>query len=212
LLGANADVNAKSTFGGTALIFASSAGHLGVVTALLSANADVNANGFTSLQDLLTKQAQAAVAARAGRRAIDRAMAGIVGPIVGDTPLMWASRFGHLDVVNALLVAKADVNAINDRDGTALMLAATYGQVEVVKTLLAANANVNATNAEGATALMKAASFGRPDVQLAVAKILLDAHADVHAKTRAGISALSLAVKNADDDMAALLRLYGARN
>jgi ankyrin repeat protein len=41
---------------------------------------------------------------------------------------------------------------------------------------------------------------------------LLDAHADVHAKTRAGISALSLAVKNADDDMAALLRLYGARN
>jgi ankyrin repeat protein len=45
-----------------------------------------------------------------------------------------------------------------------------------------------------------------------VAKILLGAHAEVNAKTRGGNTALSLAVKNTDNDMTALLRQYGARN
>lgn len=53
----------------------------------------------------------------------------------GNTALIEAARFGHDDVVTALLIAKADVNA-KTRDGkTALMLAAEGGHDETVRIL-----------------------------------------------------------------------------
>ena len=58
----------------------------------------------------------------------------------GNTALIEAARFGHDEVVTALLIAKADVNRKN-RDGkTALMLAAEGGHDEVVRLLTQANA------------------------------------------------------------------------
>ena len=52
-----------------------------------------------------------------------------------NTPLMQAARFGHDEVVTALLVARANVNARN-RDGkTALSLAAEGGHDETVRVL-----------------------------------------------------------------------------
>jgi hypothetical protein len=57
----------------------------------------------------------------------------------GNTPLIEAARFGHDEVVTALLIAKADVNAKN-RDGkTALTLAAEGGHDEVVRLLTQAS-------------------------------------------------------------------------
>jgi ankyrin repeat protein len=57
-----------------------------------------------------------------------------------------AAKGGHLEVVERLLVANADVNAIAiGYDGRiALQAAAEGGHLEVVKRLLAANADVNA--------------------------------------------------------------------
>ena len=57
----------------------------------------------------------------------------------GNTALIEAARFGHDDVVAALLIAKADVNAKN-RDGkTALMLASEGGHDEAVRLLTQAS-------------------------------------------------------------------------
>jgi ankyrin repeat protein len=53
----------------------------------------------------------------------------------GNTPLMAAARFGHDDVVTALVISKANVNAKNDQGKTALMLAAEGGHDETVRVL-----------------------------------------------------------------------------
>ena len=58
----------------------------------------------------------------------------------GNTPLIEAARFGHDEVVTALLVAKADVNAKNDQGKTALMLAAEGGHDQTARTLTQAGA------------------------------------------------------------------------
>ena len=53
----------------------------------------------------------------------------------GNTPLIEAARFGHDEVVTALLIAKADVKTKNDEGKTALMLAAEGGHDETVRVL-----------------------------------------------------------------------------
>ena len=58
----------------------------------------------------------------------------------GNTPLIEAARFGHDDVVTALLIAKADVKAKNDQGKTALMLAAEGGHDDTVRMLTQAGA------------------------------------------------------------------------
>jgi ankyrin repeat protein len=56
----------------------------------------------------------------------------------GNTPLIEAARFGHDEVVTALLIAKADVKTKNDDGKTALMLAAEGGHDETVRMLIQA--------------------------------------------------------------------------
>ena len=59
---------------------------------------------------------------------------------LGNTPLILASRFGHDDVVTALLIAKADVRVKNKEGKTALMLAAEAGHDQTVAALTQAGA------------------------------------------------------------------------
>ena len=56
-------------------------------------------------------------------------------------------------MVNALLAARADVNAKNNNGDTALMYAVSGDHAEVVQALLAARADVNAKSRKGWTAL-----------------------------------------------------------
>lgn len=58
----------------------------------------------------------------------------------GNTPLIEAARFGHDEVVRALLIAKADANAKNNEGKTALMLASEGGHDETVRALTQAGA------------------------------------------------------------------------
>ena len=58
----------------------------------------------------------------------------------GNTSLIEAARFGHDEVVVALLAAKADAHAKNDENKTALMLAAEGGHDETVRVLTLAGA------------------------------------------------------------------------
>jgi|SRR5215213_8289339 len=58
----------------------------------------------------------------------------------GNTPLIEAARFGHDDVVTALLIARADVKVKNREGKTALMLAAENGHDDTVRVLTQAGA------------------------------------------------------------------------
>ncbi|KAL5312949.1 hypothetical protein ACEPPN_019375 [Leptodophora sp. 'Broadleaf-Isolate-01'] len=100
--------------------------------------------------------------------------------------LLHAAKGGHLEVVQRLLDAKADVNAASAaadwRGRTALQAAAEGGHLEVIQRLLDAKANVNAAAGAyegGRTALQAAAEGG----YLEIVQRLLDAKADVNAAT-----------------------------
>lgn len=91
--------------------------------------------------------------------------------------LICAASKSHLDLVNLLLAAGADLNAANKRGGTALM--AANDDVRVAQALLAAGADPNAANEYGYTALMA----GRTP---AVLRALLKAGADPNAVDKGG--------------------------
>jgi ankyrin repeat protein len=82
----------------------------------------------------------------------------------GESALSVASLTGHLDVVRALLGAKANANAVDDAGATALMLAASGGHLDVVKALVAAGADIKPSGPGGLTALGVAARMGHQDV------------------------------------------------
>ena len=72
-------------------------------------------------------------------------------PLLGVTPLSWASLHGHTDAVDLLLNRDADVNVRNPDGATALHLAAFLGRAKTVDLLLNRDADVNARNHSGDT-------------------------------------------------------------
>ncbi|KXG52155.1 uncharacterized protein PGRI_084390 [Penicillium griseofulvum] len=108
-----------------------------------------------------------------------------------------AAKGNHMEMVQALLAAKADVNAAPFElcGRTAIQAAAEGGHLKVVQTLLAAKAEVNVrpTYNAGRTALQAAAEGGH----LEVVQTLLAAKADVNARPadKTGRTALQAAAE-----------------
>jgi ankyrin repeat protein/serine/threonine protein kinase len=130
-------------------------------------------------------------------------------PGFGGTPLYWASRNGHSEVVGQLLAAGADVNqARTDTGTTPLYSASSNGHSEVVGQLLAAGADVNqATTDDGSTPLYMALSNGHSEV----VGQLLAAGADVNqARTDNGSTPLYWASSNGHSEVVGQLLAAGA--
>jgi len=156
---------------------AAKAGNLEKVKALLNANPDlVNSKDTASYTEFSYK---------------------------GQTPLHWAAYENHTNVVELLLVSKADVNARDSFNKTPLFYAAS--DPDVVKLLLANKADVNAKDNSGRTPLHEAAIHGHKDV----AELLLAYKADVNATNNAGKTPLFFAVQYNRKDVADLLRQHG---
>jgi len=69
----------------------------------------------------------------------------------GSTPLITAVTFDKIDIVKALINAKADLNIKNNDGSTALHSAAFFCHVEIVQLLIDAKANKTTKNNFGVT-------------------------------------------------------------
>lgn len=155
---------------------------------------------------------------------------------VGSTLLMISVRNGHLPLMEALLVNRANINRRNQFGDSALMLGALKARLETVQRLIELGAVVNpdgwtplhyaifggskevaallvskgakldARAPNGQTALMLAVKLGRLDF----VRLLVEADADMDLADYEGVSALRLAQKLGHDEIASYLRSEGA--
>ena len=110
------------------------------------------------------------------------------------TPILWAARGGHTEIVKMLLEHGANPNVVEHGNGnvTPLIWAASLDNIECVQMLLDHGADVNASTTQGNTALMKAAQNGTAGM----VKLLLDHGADPSRSSYPGGTALEIAKAN----------------
>jgi ankyrin repeat protein len=128
----------------------------------------------------------------------------------GETALHAAACRGNCDAVRLLLMAKADINAVNESRDSPLLIAASNmavgpvarsGHESVIQLLIEEGADVTAKADDGWTALHLAAQNGHD----AAIELLLERGADVAAKDNDGWTALHLAAQNGHETVVQLL-------
>lgn len=159
-----------------------------------------------------------------------------VGPN-GEPALVLAARANSAATVDALLAAKANVNAKSTFGDTAIMAAALNGHLDLVKKLrtrgadidgagwtpliyaatggheavvaylLAEGAKIDALSPNGTSALMMAVREGKGPT----ATLLIARGADVNVRNQNGATALAWAVRGNEQELAAQLRRAGAK-
>ena len=106
-----------------------------------------------------------------------------------ESPLMYATGEGRIDIVKELIAAGADVNYVVN-ENTALIYAVIYQHLDIVKELLNVGANVDFNNVT--SALNEAATDGYLDI----VKELIAARADVNTNDFMDRSALINSMSN----------------
>ncbi|MGA2435002.1 MAG: ankyrin repeat domain-containing protein [Bryobacteraceae bacterium] len=197
LIDNGADVNARDTWGKTALMYAASKDHVDVVRVLLQKGADVNAKTTNSTPEWLNGWTALMYAANHGncnavRILLNEGANAKVTADDGQTVLVQATGCRD-DIIRALQRTGADLDAKSSTGVTGLMSAALSGDASVVRTFLDKGADVNAKTGDGGTALMVSAVMGHADVM----RMLIDRGADVNARDNDGQTALLLAIENA---------------
>jgi uncharacterized protein len=119
----------------------------------------------------------------------------------GNTPLLYATEKGKLDIVQLLLARHADINAINNRNASALHIATYTGQLAITNILLDAGARVNGQDNQGYTPLMLATMAGRDDL----VKLLLAYNASTRLRDNGGRTAQQIATDSGNSKIADLL-------
>ncbi|PCJ42511.1 MAG: hypothetical protein COA71_03085 [SAR86 cluster bacterium] len=218
LIESGADVNAENRYGMTAMFLAARAGMVDIGIILLSAG--VNSNATTDEGETLLMAAAKAGSAPLVRALLsddlDRMIVAVDPNLTeswrGQTALMWAAAEGHVEVIQALVDAGADINKLSayqkfiepdedKRQGgfvypripkgrlSALHFASRDGQLAAVQALIYNGADLDVVDEEGSTPAMLAAMNGHYESATA----LLNAGADVNIQDKLGRTVLFIA-------------------
>ena len=146
LISRGAPVDARNNAGFSAAMLCARENQTGIAEALLHAGADVLVKNHASGETALNMAAQ-----RGFLKMVELMLRNAITADDrndpdknGASPLWWAARGRHTDVVRLLCSKKADVNQANAQGQTPLMMAAASGNEESVKELLAAGARKDA--------------------------------------------------------------------
>jgi len=123
----------------------------------------------------------------------------------GNTPLHSVAFYGDLEMIQALLGCKVDINARDDNGRTPLLEAVDFGGHEVVRLLFEHGADPNIPGYDGEAPLHQASRTGKSEI----VRLLLDHGVDVDAVDGSGQTAFQLALANGHDETATLLSARG---
>jgi ankyrin repeat protein len=162
LLKNGADATNARVDGITALMTASVGGHSEAVKILLENGADASAtdnDGLTALMNAAENgnvETLKAIAEHVNNPSFINHMSN-----TGFTALIIASAHGHVDAVEYLIGAGANVDAVSDNKVTALMYAAAAGHLDAMKVLIGkGGADLEFKHTNGGTALLEASTAG----------------------------------------------------
>ncbi|WP_018872263.1 ankyrin repeat domain-containing protein [Thioalkalivibrio sp. ALJ16] len=198
------DVNRQTEDGWTALHIVALQGDADAMALLLGAGASLDQrknDGATALY-LAARNPDQDPGARKVRQLLDAgANPNIARSDDAWTPLFAAARYGHVEAVERLLDAGAEVDWRNSQGWTALYAATRKPELDPgarkVRLLLDAGANPNIAGGDNAwTSLHAAARYGHA----AAVEWMLDAGADVDRLTEDGWSVLHLVARNPEQD------------
>ncbi|KAI9040728.1 uncharacterized protein KD926_007809 [Aspergillus affinis] len=159
----NADIDAKTNIGETALHLASRHGHYQLAELLIKRGAKIEArdeDGWVPLYG-------AAIEGKADivKLLLERGADPNAQRPDGWTPLLAALRHNFQGVIDLLIdCSDINVNPVNDEGCTPLMMASEYSSVDVVRSLLEKNADLNKRDMDGWTPLLTALRYSSEEV------------------------------------------------
>ena len=120
----------------------------------------------------------------------------------GITALQLSCSLGHLDVINTLIAAGADIDLGNQYEKTPLYMASLQGHVDVVSVLLEHGADINkASPNDGRSPFFAAADQGNVEV----VRILAERGADINKADNIGRTPLHVAIQHRHVDIVRIL-------
>lgn len=236
LLKHNADPNIKSKLGVSALMFASARGSdIEIIQALIDAKSDVNLSIIGKETVLMTAVSQGEQISEAYLPIIELRKAGsdeqnesqleqILSAVAernrenGESKVLMTAnqalkvapgyqKNNQKQLIEALLSAGADINALNISNESALYQAVNHDlPVDVINILLKAGADINKADKEGITPLMLASASNNTDLLKAVYSDALDTNQE----NKEGVTALQIAASYSSPEIVSELIKMGA--
>ncbi|KAM0264307.1 hypothetical protein ACHAQJ_000797 [Trichoderma viride] len=199
-----ADINAKDSFGRTALFIAARKCRYAIARLLIEKGADINAKddeGRTALWAAAIYKHEAIIELFIEKGADINAKDN-----QAQTVLWVTSTFKHRAIIELLAAKGADMNAKDNNGQTALFEASRHGEHDIMKLLIQKGADINAKDNNGRTALWIASKCGHK----AVIGLLVENGIDINAKDDHNQTVLLDAIWRENEDIAGVLIEKGA--